>query len=142
MVLAFFVAKGLIYTNAVPKGKSVNAAYIVKALGRFLDNLMNKRHQLAEQGFMFHWDNAPVHMAMLVKNLFSTHSISVLEHAPYSPHLGSADFFLFPKVKELLSGMTIAADGMKMGWEEVTRTIAEEEYTAALQGWYERSESA
>jgi hypothetical protein len=32
MALAFFDAKGLIYTNFVPRGKTVNAAYIVEAL--------------------------------------------------------------------------------------------------------------
>jgi histone-lysine N-methyltransferase SETMAR len=35
MVLAFFDAKGLIYTNYVPRGTTVNARYIVEALGSF-----------------------------------------------------------------------------------------------------------
>ena len=118
----------------------MNAAYIVKALGRFLVNLKKKRPDLADQGFKFNWDNVPVHTAVSVKNWFTTHSIPVLEHAPYSPYLAPADFFLFPKVKELLAGMNIAADGVKTAWEGVTRTIAEEEYAAAFRRWYERSE--
>ncbi len=32
MALAFFDAKGLIYTNFVSRGKTVNAAYIIEAL--------------------------------------------------------------------------------------------------------------
>jgi hypothetical protein len=36
MVLAFFDAKGLIYDNYVPRGTTVNARYIVEALGSFL----------------------------------------------------------------------------------------------------------
>jgi hypothetical protein len=36
MVLVFFDAKGVIYTNYVPKGETVNAEYIKKALARFL----------------------------------------------------------------------------------------------------------
>lgn len=82
MVLTFFDAEGLIYTNIVPKGESVNAAYIVKALTRFLVNLRQKRPQLAEQGFMFHWDNAPVHTAVTVKNWFANHAIPVLLNIP------------------------------------------------------------
>jgi hypothetical protein len=35
MVLAFFDNKGLIYTNYVPRGKTVNANYLVEALSRF-----------------------------------------------------------------------------------------------------------
>jgi hypothetical protein len=36
MVLAFFDNEGLISTNYVPRGKTVNANYIVEALSRFL----------------------------------------------------------------------------------------------------------
>jgi hypothetical protein len=43
MVLAFFDAKGLIYTNYVPRGTTVNARYIVEALGSFLKILKKKR---------------------------------------------------------------------------------------------------
>jgi len=140
MVMAFFDAKGLIYTNVVPKGESVNAAYIVKALGRFLRYLKQKRPELAEQGFLFHWDNAPVHTAAVVKEWFAAHAIQVLEHPPYSPDLAPADFFLFPKVKELLAGKTIAASDVKKEWEGVTRTIGVDEYAAAFRRWLERSE--
>ena len=91
-----------------------------------------------EQGFMFHWDNAPVHTAVTVKNWFANHAIPVLEHPPYSPDLAPADFFLFPKVKELLAGTNITADGIKQAWEGVTRTIAKEDFTAAFRRWYER----
>jgi hypothetical protein len=34
MVLIFFDAKGVIYTNFVPKGETVNASYIQTALAR------------------------------------------------------------------------------------------------------------
>jgi hypothetical protein len=36
MVLAFFDSKGLICTNHTPRGTTVNANYIVDALGKFL----------------------------------------------------------------------------------------------------------
>jgi hypothetical protein len=36
MVLALFDNEGLIYTNYVPRGKTVNPNYIVEALNRFL----------------------------------------------------------------------------------------------------------
>ena len=140
MILAFFDARGLIYTNVVPKGETVNAAYIVKALGRFMVKLREKRPQLAENGFVFHWDNAPVHTAAVVRNWFADNAIPLLEHPAYSPDLAPADFFLFPKVKEALAGITIAADGVKNAWDGVTRTIAKEAYAAAFQRWFERSQ--
>jgi hypothetical protein len=36
MVLTFFNFKGFIYTSHVPRGKTINAIYIVEALTRFL----------------------------------------------------------------------------------------------------------
>lgn len=140
MVLAFFDAGGLIYTNIVPKGQTVNAAYIVKTLDIFLKNMRTKRPQMVERGFQFHWDNAPVHTAVAVKNWFAAHSIPLLEHPPYSPDLAPADFFLFPKVKEMLAGHTLTAGGVKTAWEGVTRTIAKEDYATAFRRWYERAE--
>jgi hypothetical protein len=43
MVLAFFDNEGLIYTNYVPKGQTVNANYIVEALSKFLATFKKKR---------------------------------------------------------------------------------------------------
>ena len=39
MVLVFFDAKGVIYTNIVPRGQTVNAAYITKALAVFMKKM-------------------------------------------------------------------------------------------------------
>jgi hypothetical protein len=47
MVLAFFDSKGLIYTNYVPKGTTVNANHIVEALGKFLKVFRQKRPEMA-----------------------------------------------------------------------------------------------
>ena len=53
MEMAFFDSAGLIYTHIVPKGKAVNAAYIVKVLGLFMKRMRKKRPQMVEQGFVF-----------------------------------------------------------------------------------------
>ncbi len=99
-VMAFFDSAGLIYTHIVPTGKAVNAAYIVKVLGLFMRRMRKKRPQMAEQGFVFHWDNAPVHTAAVVADWFAARNIQRLEHSLYLPDLAPADFFLFPLVKE------------------------------------------
>jgi hypothetical protein len=46
MVLAFFDNKGVIYTNHVPRGTTVNGDYITKALKSFLKALRLKRPDL------------------------------------------------------------------------------------------------
>jgi hypothetical protein len=43
-------------------------------------------------------------MALSVKESLATKQITVLEHPAYSPDLALNDFFLFPKMKEILKG--------------------------------------
>ena len=83
MVLAFFDSKGLIYTNIVPKGETVNAEYIISALKLFWGHLCLKRPELHKNRFIFHWDNAPVHTAQKVKQfLANKKNMEILEHPP------------------------------------------------------------
>ena len=55
MVLAFFGGNKLIFTKTVKIGKSVNSVFNVDTLDAFLKILKQKRPQLVEQGWMFHW---------------------------------------------------------------------------------------
>jgi len=43
-------------------------------------------------------------MALSVREFLATKQITVLEHPAYSPDLAPSDFFLFPKLKEILKG--------------------------------------
>jgi hypothetical protein len=54
--------------NFVPKGKIVNAAYIIEALTCFLRVLKEKRPMMAAGNRWLHWNNAPVHTATMVTN--------------------------------------------------------------------------
>jgi hypothetical protein len=78
MVMPFFDGKGLIYTHIVPKGQPVNANHIVSVFSTFLRHLRKKRPELSAQQWWFHWDNAPVHMAAIVKNWIADHNIQML----------------------------------------------------------------
>jgi len=140
MVLAFFDAKGLVYTKIVPKGTKVNGNYIVKVLSTFMKQLKKKRPAMAAGEWFFHWDNAPVHTAVVVRNWLAAREVQVLEHPPYLPDLAPADFFYFPKVKEELAGLSLTQGTFRSTWERASRTIAKEEFAAAFQRWYQRCE--
>jgi len=43
-------------------------------------------------------------MTLFVREFLATKQITVLEHSTYSPDLAPSDFFLFPKIKEILKG--------------------------------------
>ena len=120
------------------KRQAINAKYILMVLGKFLEHLRRKRPEMVTRDWFFHWDNAPVHTAALVKSWLTAKAFTVLEHPPYSPDLAPADFFLFRRVKEELSGLTLSQESLKKTWEGVIRTIADEEFAFAFRRWYER----
>jgi len=58
----------------------------------------------ANNSWILHHDNAPAHTALSVREFLAIKQITVLEHPAYSPDLTPNDFFLFPKIRELLKG--------------------------------------
>ena len=66
MAVVFFEAKGLIFTNYMPRGIRVNVNYILGALGKFFKIFSQKKPLMTDQECFFYWDNAPVHSAGVV----------------------------------------------------------------------------
>ena len=142
MVLAFFDCKGMIYTNMVPRGQTVNGQYILDTLKTFFKHLNRKRPDLAKEGIFFHWDNAPVHTARIVQDFLAKKKEEgkikeVVEHPPYSPDLAPADYFLFPKVKAALAGDFMDETTFKTTWEGALRELTEDDFTRAFRKWVE-----
>ena len=48
-------------------------------------------------------DNASSHKCEVVKSFLASKKVKVLNHPPYSPDLSPCDFFLFPRLKKMLS---------------------------------------
>ncbi len=122
MVLAFF-DEGLIYTNYVLKGQTVNGNYVAEALSKFLVTFKKKRQNMAAGEWFFHWDNA----AAVVKDWMVAKDFRLIDHPPYSLDLTPADFFLFPTIKRQLVGKMLTQQTFKAMWEGVARTITEED---------------
>ena len=116
----------------------MTADYIIEALTTFLKVFKKKRPEMSRGEWFFHWDNAPVHKALKVRDFLVTKDIKMIEHPPYSPDLAPADYFLFPKVKSALAGMYLTQETFKKEWEWAVRTIKKEEFTTAFQRWLER----
>ena len=138
MVVALFNAKGLIYTNYLPRGTMVNANYIVGALGKSLTIFRQKRHVMAVQEWFFQWDNAPVHSAAVVRDWIPAECFLLLEQPPYLPELIPADFLIFPKMKNKLPGCTLTHETFYKSWEGVVRTSGKDDFTTASRRGYER----
>jgi hypothetical protein len=67
-------------------------------------------------------------------------NIKLLSHPPYSPDLAPADYFLFPKLKKELAGITMTHEEFKKEWEGVLRRVSMEEFAKAFVRWFERCE--
>jgi hypothetical protein len=63
--------------------------------------------------------------------------ITVLEHPPYSPDLAPDDFFLFPKIKEILKGRHFD-DIRSNTTTAVLKAMPENQSQNCFEGWTRR----
>jgi len=123
-----------------PKNRRVSIQDLARAHGTSYVTISRILHShLGLKGEWFlHWDNAPVHTAMVILEFLAKKRIKLLSHPPYSPDLTPADYFLFPKLKKELAGFTMTQEEFKKEWEGVLRRGSREELAKAFVRWYER----
>jgi len=101
----FFYIRGIVHYELVPTGQTVNQVYYLEVLEKLREKVRRKWPELfANNSWILHHDNAPTHTALSVREFLATKQMTVLEHPAFSPDLAPSDFFLFPKIKEILKG--------------------------------------
>jgi len=102
---ANFNARRIIHYECIPNGQTVNQVYYLEVLKRLREKVRRKRPELfANNSWILHYLNTPAHTALSLREFLATKQITVLEHPAYSPDIAPSDFFLFPKIKEILKG--------------------------------------
>jgi hypothetical protein len=101
--------------TAVAEYCRVSIQDLARAHGMSFGTISRILHsQLGLKGEWFlHWDNAPVHTVMVILEFLAKKRIKLLSHPPYSPDLTPADYFLFPKLKKELAGITMTQEEFK-----------------------------
>ena len=67
------------------------------------------------------------------------YSPDVLEHPAYSPDLAPSDFFLFPKIKEILKGNHIDENyGIRSNTKAALKVIPQNQFQNCFDGWTRR----
>ena len=61
-----------------------------------------KKRTWETRSWLLYHDNAPAHNVLGIREFLAKSNIAVLEQPPYSPDLALCDFFLFPKLKEVI----------------------------------------
>ena len=63
----------------------------------------------------------------------------MLQHPPYSPDLAPSDFFLFPKIKEILKGRHFDdIDDIRSNTKAALKAILQNQFQNCFEGWTRR----
>ena len=101
----FFDSKGPVLQIPVPKGSSVTAKfYRESVLTQLVDFYQKRRPRTDVCSIKLLHDNAPANKSATVQEYLRESGLDVLDHPPYSPDLSPFDFWLFPRLTEMLTG--------------------------------------
>ena len=90
LLVVFFDWKVIVHHEFVLRGQMVNKTFVPGSFSMF--------EGCCVQAWILHHDNVPAHVSLLIHSYLAKQT-SLVPHAPYSPELVTADFFLFPKLK-------------------------------------------
>jgi histone-lysine N-methyltransferase SETMAR len=101
----FFDSKGSVLQIPVLKGSSVTGKfYRESVLTQLVYFYQKHRPRTSVRGIKLLHDNAPAYESATVQEYLKESGLDVLDHPPYNPDLSSCDFWLFPRLKEMLAG--------------------------------------
>ena len=106
----FFDSKGPVLQIPVPKGNSVTGKFCRESSRtQLVDFYQKRRLHTGIRGIKLLHDNATGHKSTMVQEYLKESGLYVLnhppyiDHPPYSPDLSPCDFWLFPRLKEMLA---------------------------------------
>lgn len=143
MAAAFFSQEGLKDLVRLEKGKTVTADwYSNVCLESVFEKIRNNHHnRLRVSNLILHHDNASSHTAALTKVYLENQKVEVLDHPPYSPDLAPCDFYLFPKIKDILRGHRFddEDEAFERFHEEIKR-LTSDDWEKCIASWFGRME--
>ena len=81
-------------------------------------------------------DNTFSYKCEVVKSFLASEEVKVLNHSPYSPDLSPCDFFLFPRLKKMLSGNKYTSrSSLGSAIYQCLQQIPKEDYLSAFRDW-------
>jgi histone-lysine N-methyltransferase SETMAR len=107
----FWDQDGILLTDNLPKGQTINVEYYSSLLVKMNDSLKDKHLGKVTKGVWFLHGNAPAHGALATqKKLVAYLGFQCLDHPPYSMDLAPLDNHLFPGLKKQLKGRHFLSD--------------------------------
>ena len=133
----FFNHLGPVVQIPSETGKSITGTYyknvVLKKVKKFYEL---KRPSTGLRGINLLHDNAPAHKSKVVVEYLEEEKVNVLDHPPYSPDLSPCDFFLFPRLKKMLSGRRFnTRSALGSAVYQCLRLIPRADYSDAFRQW-------
>ena len=105
MYAIFFKSSGPVVQVPCPSGHTGTGRFYKNSVLKKVKEFYNKkRPSKGWSGVHLLHDNASSHKCEVVKSFLAPEKVKVLNHPLYSPDLSPCDFFLFPRLKKMLSG--------------------------------------
>ena len=142
MLITLFDYQGMVHHEFVPQGQTVNQHFYKEVLTRLVNKIYQKRRaSWAGKTWILHYDNAPAHTALSVKQFLVSKEITTWHHPPYSPNLAPCDFFLFPKLKGIFQETRFqGVEDIKTSMTRHLKTITKEKFSQCFKAWSKRME--
>ena len=106
----------------------------------YTDQLLHWNMDQAKDGqeFTFYMATPPL-ISVRLLSLFCSEKVKVLNHPPYSPDRSPCDFFLFPRLKKMLSGNRYTSrSSLGSATYQCLQQIPKEYYLSAFRDWVKR----
>ena len=134
----FFDSEGIVHTEFVPQGHTVNQFYYREILKRLRKRVVRLRPSITDN-WMLHHHNAPCHTATSVIECLAKKGIPVVPQPSYSPDLSPCDFILFPKLKFHLKGRHFGTvENIEKAVTDQLKAIPVSDYQRCYEEWKQR----
>ena len=140
LYVIFFDSKGRVLQIPVPKGSSITGKfYRESVLTQLVDFYQKRKPRTGVCSIKLLHDNAPAHKSATVQEYLKESGLDVLYHHPYSPDLSPCDFWLFPRLKEMLAGHRFESHcGIGSAVYHCLQHIPKEDYRVVFRKWVDR----
>ena len=140
MLSIFFYKGGILSAVTVPKGVYINCDFYTKKCLKPLCRKWKTLHKKPGlKNFVLHQDNTSSHFGKKAKEFYNNRSIKILKHPPYSPDLSPCDFWLFPKVKNLLKDINFGTtEEVLDAFFEIVDQFNKNDFKECFEMWIER----
>ena len=139
MFTLFFNTQGPVVVDIMPDKATITATYYTTSvLAKVLLHIQSTARTRRRSRIQLHHDNAAPRKARITETYLDDNGIRLMEHPPYSPHLASCDFWLFPKIKAALAGKPFSR--IEEAVHSEMRAIPTSEYRECFQKWRMRKQ--